>query len=146
MIQPLLYLSHYLKVHRSEYYDRLMAIRVGGDWEGWLRFFLTGVLQVAIESEKTARRIVELREETRGLAHEARLSARALALLDHLFQQPVVNVSAVQERLQVSYVAANTLISGLSDIGLLEEITGGRRNRMFRFTRYVDLFADAESG
>lgn len=71
LIQPLLYLSHYLKVHRSEYYDRLMAVRVAGDWEGWLRFFLTGVLQVAIESESTARRIVELREEARAGARSS---------------------------------------------------------------------------
>ncbi|WP_256447510.1 Fic family protein [Acrocarpospora catenulata] len=146
LLRPLLYLSHYLKVHRSEYYDRLMAVRVVGDWEGWLRFFLTGVLQVAIESERTARRIVELREETRRQVHEAGLSARSLALLDHLFEQPVVNVAAVQAQLQVSYVSANSLVTGLCEIGLMDEITGGRRNRMFRFTSYVDLFADPGTG
>src|SRR6266567_3206731 len=59
--RPVLYLSHYLKQHRASYYDRLMAIRTAGDWEGWLRFFLTGVGEVAREAEQTARGIVQLR-------------------------------------------------------------------------------------
>jgi len=140
--QPLLYLSHYLKLHRSEYYDRLTSVRVAGDWEGWLRFFLIGVGQVAGEAEQTARRIVGLRETTRQQIHDAKMNVKSLALLDHLFQHPVVNVAAVQQFFTISYPSANTLIGGLRDMGLLEEVTGGSRNRMFRFAPYIDLFAD----
>ena len=61
--QPLLYLSFYFKLHRAEYYDRLMAVRVEGDWEGWLRFFLRGVAQTAEEEAATAERLFELREQ-----------------------------------------------------------------------------------
>ncbi|MGH7747702.1 MAG: Fic family protein, partial [Candidatus Dormibacteria bacterium] len=76
--RPVLYLSHYLKQHRASYYDRLMAIRFAGDWEGWLRFFLTGVGEVAREAEQTARQIVQLRESIRKSAQAARMSVSAL--------------------------------------------------------------------
>jgi len=73
------------------------------------------------------------------------MNVKSLALLDHLFQHPVVNVAAVQQHFAISYPSANTLISGLCDIGLLKEVTGGSRNRMFRFAPYIDLFADTLS-
>jgi Fic family protein len=88
--RPVLYLSHYLKQHRATYYDRLMAVRNEGDWEGWLRFFLTGVATVAREAEQTARRIVQLREELRGAAQRADVSVNTLKLMEHLYARPVI--------------------------------------------------------
>ncbi|HWG14510.1 MAG TPA: Fic family protein [Streptosporangiaceae bacterium] len=140
--RPVLYLSHYLKAHRGAYYDRLMAVRYEGDWEGWLRFFLTGVATVSREAERTARRIVELREQLRRTAQSADMSVNAFKLLDHLFEQPIINVKAAQELLEVSFPAANGMIGDLQKVGVLTEITGGRRNRLFRFDPYLDLFAD----
>lgn len=140
--RPVLYLSHYLKQHRASYYDRLMAVRLAGDWEGWLRFFLTGVADVAREAEQTARQIVQLREDIRQRAQTAGMSATAFRLLDHLFQRPIINVNAARDYLEVSYVAANGLMRELSEVGVLTEITGGSRNRVFRFGPYIDLFAD----
>jgi Fic family protein len=140
--RPVLYLSHYLRQHRASYYDRLMAIRLAGDWEGWLRFFLTGVAEVAREAEQTARQIVQLREDIRQRAHAAKMSATAFRLLDHLFQRPFINVNAARDHLGVSYVAANGLIAELCGIGVLSEMTGGSRNRVFRFGPYIDLFPD----
>jgi Fic family protein len=140
--RPVLYLSHYLKQHRASYYDRLMAIRMTGDWEGWLRFFLTGVGDVAREAEQTARHIVQLREDIRQRAQAQRMSASAFRLLDHLFQQPIINVNAAKDHLKVSYVAANGLIRELCELGVLSEVTGGSRNRVFRFGPYIELFAE----
>jgi len=80
--RPVLYLSHYLKQHRGTYYDRLMAFRNEGDWEGWLRFFLTGVATVAREAEQTARRIVQLREQLRDAAQAEGVSVNVLKLMD----------------------------------------------------------------
>ena len=140
--RPVLYLSHYLKQHRSSYYDRLMAVRFEGDWEGWLRFFLVGVGEVAREAEQTARRIVQLREDIRHRAQATGMSASAFRLLDYLFQQPVINVNAARVQLEVSYQAANALIREMREVGVLGEITGGNRNRIFRFGPYLDLFQD----
>jgi Fic family protein len=140
--RPVLYLSHYLKRHRGSYYDRLTAVRYEGDWEGWLRFFLTGVGEVAREAEQTARQIVELRERLRRAAQSSDMSVNTLKLLDHLFEQPVINVKEAQRRLDVSFPAANGMVNELQKVGVLSEVTGGRRNRMFRFDPYLDLFAD----
>jgi Fic family protein len=140
--RPVLYLSHYLKQHRATYYDRLMAIRFAGDWEGWLRFFLTGVAEVAREAEQTARQIVQLRESVRQRAQDARMSTSASRLLDYLFKSPVINVNVAAGELEISYVRANALIRDLCEVGVLSEITGGNRNRIFRFSPYLDLFAD----
>jgi Fic family protein len=140
--KPVLYLSHYLKQHRATYYDRLMAIRLAGDWEGWLRFFLTGVAEVAREAEQTALHIVQLREDMRKRVQAARMSVTAIRLLDYLFQRPIINVKTALDYLDVSYVTANGLLKELSDLGVLSEITGGSRNRVFRFGPYIDLFTD----
>lgn len=140
--RPVLYLSHYLKQHRASYYDRLMAVRLAGDWEGWLRFFLTGVAEVAREAEQTARKIVDLREEVRLNAQARRTSVNALRLLDLLFERPLINVRTAQAHIGVSYVAANGFIRELCDAGILNETTGGSRNRVFRFSPYLDLFND----
>lgn len=144
--RPVLYLSHYLKQHRASYYDRLMAIRFAGDWEGWLRFFLTGVGEVAREAEQTARRIVQLREDIRKRAQVTAMSASAFRLLDFLFERPIINVNAARDYLGISYPAANGLIRELCDVGVLTETTGGNRNRIFRFGPYLDLFEDVVVG
>jgi Fic family protein len=138
--RPVLYLSTFLKRHRTEYYDRLMAIRERGDWEGWLRFFLRGVADTADEAAKTARAIVHLRELHRGLVQEAGLGTNGLRLLDLLFHFPVVNVRFVERRIGISYVTANKLLTRLEALGIVEELTGGKKFRRFRYSPYMQLF------
>lgn len=136
---PLLYLSHYLKLHRAEYYDRLMAIRLRGEWEGWLRFFLRGVAETADEAADTAERIFELRERHRTLVmHEA--GPNGLKLLSALFQRPLVNVNSVVRAVDVTFPTANRLVARFEGLGLLREVTGQRRGRIFRYEPYLRLF------
>jgi Fic family protein len=136
---PLLYLSYYLKLHRAEYYDRLMAVRMNGDWEGWMRFFLRGVAETAEEATDTAERIFELRERHRTLVM-AELGANGLKLLSKLFQRPLVNVKFVSRELDVAFPTANRLVGRLEELGLLREVTGQRRSRVFRYEPYLQLF------
>lgn len=143
MHRPLLYLSHYLKRNRAEYYDRLMGIRLNGDWEGWLRFFLRGVAETAAEATITARAILELRERDRELIQE-RVGLNGMRLHDLLFDRPLVNVNLVKDRLDISFATANGLVKQLEDAGLLTEITGGRRRRVFSYDPYLDLFRDQD--
>lgn len=139
--RPLLYLSHYLRARRGEYYDRLMVIRTDGDWEGWLKFFLRGVDEVSQQATAMARAILEMREKHRQLiAENKRSSANGLRLLDYLFQQPITNVRLVQQRLECAYVTANNLMDHFVRIGLLREITGWQRNRLYRYEPYLTLF------
>ena len=143
--RPLLYLSYYIKRHKAEYYDRLTAIRGDGNWEGWLRFFLRGVAETAEEATTTAEAIVGLREEYREFLQNEGLGLNGLRLLDLLFRRPLVNVNLVKDRLDVAFRTANDLVDRLVALELLEEITGGQRNRVFRYTPYWRLLREPEA-
>jgi Fic family protein len=142
--EPLLYLSIFLKEHRQDYYDRLQAVRDRGDWEGWLAFFLEGVATVASEATETARSIVRVREAWRERisAQLKRRSGNGLRLLDKLFQRPLVTVKGVEQSLGLSQPAALALVNAMVRVGVLEEVTGMRRNRIFEFREYLRLFAE----
>jgi Fic family protein len=144
--RPLLYLSTFLKRHRTEYYDRLTAIRIEGDWEGWLRFFFRGVAETAEEATKNAIAIVQLREDHRQRIQDAGFGASALRLLDLMFQRPIVNAKLVSERLSMTDVTASRSLERLARIGLVEEISGLQRNRVYRYTPYWALFQDPATG
>jgi Fic family protein len=139
---PVLYISHYFKQHRAEYYERLQAVRDAGDWEGWLKFFLTGVWEVAQEATATARKIVDLRENHRQLIteHFGRVAGNGLKVLEHLYERPIINVQEIIRITGVSFPAANNLMGKFVDHALLTEITGNARNRQFRYGPYIELF------
>jgi len=141
--RPLLYLSHYLKAHRSEYYDRLMAVRTDGNWEGWVEFFLRGVHEVSVEATQTARAILAMREEHRRLVID-KLGGKshAIALLDHLFERPLTSIKLAKARVGCAYDTATKLLAQLVDLGILRETTGQQRNRRYRYEPYLALFAD----
>ena len=137
--RPLLYLSYFFKRYRSEYYDRLTAVRESGDWEAWLRFFLRGVAETASEATETAGAILRLREEHDIATRD--LPVNASRLLDHLYQQPLVTSGSVQKALRISWPTANKLVTEFEDRRILEEVTGQRRNRVYRYSPYLELFA-----
>jgi Fic family protein len=143
--QPLLYLSHHFKRHRAEYYDRLTAIRLSGDWEGWMRFFLEGVATTAEEAKRTAEQIFALREEHRALAID-NAGPNGLKLLSAMFRQPLMNVRTAAGELGVTFATANKLVGRFEDLGLLREMTGQRRSRLFRYEPYLRLFDDPVTG
>ncbi|MEE4208053.1 MAG: Fic family protein [Parvularcula sp.] len=142
--KPVLYLSHYLKRHRSEYYDLLQATRTQGDWESWLKFFLQGVAEVANEATETSRQIVNLREDHRQrlIEHLGKGAANGLRFLESLYRRPIFTVANVADLLQISTQAANNLTDRLEQLGVVNEITGHKRNRVFRYDPYIALFAD----
>jgi len=140
--QPVLYLSHYFKRHRQQYYDRLQAIRDEGDWEGWLSFFLAGIAEVAVEAAETARQILVLRETHRTLVADrlGRVSGHGHRVLERLYQKPIVSVEDVRQLTGTSFQAANEVVERLVGAGIINEITGRTRNRRFRYDPYVNLF------
>ena len=140
--RPLLYVSDYLKRNRDEYYQRLQAVRDHGDWEGWVRFFLEGVKTVSLAATETARQIQRLREEHRSLIG-GKISKKAgkFVLLDHLFETPIVTINRVAAIIERTYPAAAGLVSAFEQLGLLKEISGWRRNRLYAYQPYLDLFA-----
>ncbi len=139
--RPLLYLSYFLKKHRAEYYDRLMAVRDEGDWEGWLRFFLTGVFEVANQATETTQMILKMQSEQREPIQDL-ASTNCLRLHDYLFQNPLIDVPTATAILDISYNAANTAIRKLEKFGFLREITGNKRNRIYVFDEYMRIMGE----
>lgn len=137
---PVLYLSIYLKGHHSEYYDRLMAIRNDGNWEGWLRFFLTGVAEVSASATATARRILQLRDEHQRLLADRGVGDNGQLLLAHLYKRPLIHIRDVEQALGCSYNTALTLVRDFEELGLLVETTGQQRNRKYRYQPYLAVF------
>jgi len=143
--RPLLYLSHYFKLHRSEYYDRLMDVRNSGSWETWLKFFLRGVCEVSEQATQSARAIVAMREQHRALITEKLSNATyGIRLLDRLFEQPIITVPHAEKLLQCTYLTANRLLDQLEKLHIVDEITGGKRNRKFAYTAYLLQFSELD--
>lgn len=143
--KPLLYPSLFFKEHRDEYIDRLQAIRDEGAWEAWLAFFLDGVAHVAREATERALEIVALRERDRDriVAALGRRAHTGLRLYELLLAHPLVTASSVMEMIEVSSPTANALVRDLERIGILRELTGRQRSRVFAYHEYLDLFPDA---
>jgi len=144
LVKPVLYLSHYFKRHRQEYYEHLQTIRDRGAWEAWLEFFLRGVAEVSRQAAETARRILLLREEHRSTitGKFGRAAGNGQRVLEYLYEHPIVSVKDVQEVIGTTYPAANTLVARLAECGILHEFTGQARNRQFLYRPYTELFND----
>lgn len=140
--RPLLYLSYYFKQNKEVYYDALQRVRIHGDWEGWIKFFLKGVDEVGREATETARKIIELRERDRArlINAQGRGAATALAVLESLYRRPAVTVKQAAEIGQVEISTANRLINNLVEMNLLDEMTGRGRGRIFAYREYLSLF------
>jgi Fic family protein len=141
LAKPSLYLSDFFERNRANYYDALMRVRVSNDLIHWLRFFLSGVAQTASKGRDTFGKILLLRTEVEqlvsGLGKRVPLARQALSLL---YRKPIVAAMDLERDLQVSTPTANSLIKLLMKNGILLEITGQQRGRIYVFQRYLDLF------
>ena len=139
LTKPLLYLSLFFKRHREEYYRRLNAVRVEGDWEGWLDFFLDGVATIADEAVASARELFALvaTDRVRLLSQEG-TSVAGLRLFELLPRHPVVTVATVIRLVGTTKPTAGRAIETLVGAGILVETTGKRRARSFVYRAYLD--------
>ena len=130
---PLLYLSAFFERNRSEYYERLLAVSRSGDWEGWLRYYLTGVRDQSREATMRVQKLQQLRERYR-MQLGGRRSARRLAeVVDFLIGNPIFTVRGLQAGLELAdFKTVQRYVDVLEDAGILHEITGKRRNRLYR--------------
>jgi len=141
--KPALYLSDYFERHKTEYVDRLMAVRQSDQMQQWLVFFLYGVRETAENSIQVFKDILVLKErlEREVLPHfSTRRQANAQTLMQHLYQIPVVNIKMVSELLGLQTNTATALVNDFVKYGVLQELTGRRRNRLFWFEGYVMAF------
>lgn len=138
--QPLLYLSLYLKQHRPTYYDLLNGVRSGGDWEAWVDFFLEGVETTALGAVQSARRLVALFEEdTRRVQGLGRGAANALRVLTALRQRPVISLKQLCDTSTMTFPTAAKTMQTLLKNGIVRELTGQRRYRVFVYDAYLAI-------
>jgi len=141
--KPLLYLSYYFKKNRQEYYDRLNMVRETGNYEQWVHYFLTGVMDIAGAAMDTARQILELQSNHRRLLWEKKISSPiAVGILEQLFYTPTISIAHIAERFSVSYQAASTLVAQLEKVQILRETTGRKRDKRYVYNDYLNILAE----
>jgi Fic family protein len=137
--KPMLYLSLYLKEHRSEYYELLNMVRQEGDWERWIDFFLEGVEQTANDAVHTANRLVRIiREDEERLKAAGGRASSALRCLQALSHRPIATVGSLSEATKLSYPAVARALERLQKEGIVKEITGKARNRIYSYSRFIE--------
>lgn len=141
LAKPSLYLSDFFERNRASYYDALMRVRASNDLIHWVRFFLNGVAQTATKGRDVFRAVLTLRTEAEqaalGMGKRTVLARQALNVL---YRQPVIEAKDLEHALQVTTPTANALIKALIEKGILSEITGQQRGRVYAFHRYLGLF------
>ena len=137
---PLLYLSAFFEKHRDEYYRRLLAVSRQGDWRGWIEYFLRGVATQAKDASDNAGAILDLNQEIQDRVRAAGNAPRhTLRIVDRLFRNPVVSVSNLAKELDLQYKSVQRGLEFLQDLGILKEVTGQRRNRLYLSPTLIDI-------
>jgi len=138
--QPLLYLSLYFKTHRRRYYELLDEVRRSGDWEAWLEFFVEAVEFTSIQAVETARELVSLAEkDLLSIEGLGRLSASARKVHAALLERPLTTAGWLSVKTGLVPATVNKCLDRLEAIGIVNEITARRRNRLFSYSRYIDI-------
>jgi len=140
--KPTLYLSDFIEKNRQYYYDNLLAVSSKSSIIQWLKFFLVGIIETAINAIDTLNKVLALRNkmESKTIITLGKKIPNAQSLLLYLYSKPVITVANVIEKLGVTKQTANTLIQDFEKLKILKEQTGFKRNRIFIFEEYLNLF------
>ena len=142
LAEPILYLSLYFKEHRQTYYDLLSAVRSKGDWEAWCEFMLEGVCTTAGKATTEAKKIIDLLETDRArIGALGRAAGTAYKIHAYLLKRPFLLIANAAEELNLSVPTITNAVQKLVTIGLLEELTGRPRNRLFSYKAYLEILA-----
>jgi len=138
--EPMLYLSLYFKKHRQEYYDLLQGVRLDGDWERWLSFFMSGVKETADSAVQTANALVKMFEKDRQKIGEiGRMAGSALRVHHALQEHPVVSVNRASRLTGLSIPTVTDSLNALTKLGIARELTGQQRGRLYGYQEYIGI-------
>jgi Fic family protein len=142
LAEPLMYLSGYLKQHQAEYYRRLSAIRTEGDWESWVTFFLEGVATAASDAEKNIIEVASLvATDRRRLLQSPKAGPASYRLFEMLPMMPRFTIERVRQQLDTSFPTATAAVTALEVLGIVTEMTGQKKNRIYSYQAYVELLS-----
>jgi len=140
--EPLMYLSGYLKRHQVEYYRRLSAIRVEGDWEGWVSFFLEGVAAASADAERSIIDVASIiTADRKRLLGSPKAGPISYRLFELLAMMPRFSVEHARQRLETTFPTASAAVKLLENLGILTELTGQKKNRVYSYQAYVELLS-----
>lgn len=143
LAEPMLYLSLYLKQHRAAYYDLLQRVRIEGDWEAWLAFFFEGIAETSENALATAERLLKRFEKDRAkLQTRGRVAGSVLRVHHFLQGRPVATSAAIAKAESLSPATVNKALDHLVEAGLVKELTGGQRNRLFAYQAVLKILAE----
>lgn len=138
--EPLLYLSLYFKTHRDDYYALLQSVRENGDWEAWVEFFLTGVIETSNQATLTAKRILELFErDNKNINVSGKPTGAVLAIHNYLRANPITSTTKIKEACNISLPTVLRSLSSLEKLGIVREVTGKERHKIFVYNNYIDI-------
>ena len=140
--KPSLYLSDFFEKNRTYYFDNLMISRTKNNLSQWIKFFLVGIIETASSSINVFKKIIILREKTEieKISKMGSKSKRGLILIKSLYQNPITDSNSVCFLLDIAPSTANRLITDFQRDGILEELTGFKRNRKYIFREYFNIF------
>ena len=138
--EPILYLSLFFKTHRQTYYDLLTRVREKGDWEAWIEFFLSGVKDTSEQAVGAARQIITLHDcDRKKVEALGRPAATALRVFQHAQTNPILSIPMTAQKIGVSFPTVTSAVNHLQNLGVLREITGKRRRRLFVYDAYLKI-------
>ena len=141
--EPMLYLSLYLKKHRDTYYELLQRVRLTGDWEAWLNFFLEGVAETALQAADTVARLLALFQTDRQRIYElGRAAGSAPRVHEFMQKQPLVSTARLVKELEISKPTASAALNVLIKLGIVREVTGGKVNRLFEYQNHLRILSE----
>lgn len=142
LTQPLLYLSSYFEKNRAEYYARLLAVSQEGDWHGWLEFFLEGVVAQTADAIADSKRILELNADYHNQIAQAKsVPETARRIVDEVFANPFVSITVLSKKWELSFNSVKNGVTRLVELGILEELPGRQRNRLFVAKKLMELLS-----
>lgn len=138
--EPLLYLSLYLKTNRQAYYDHLQSVRQSGDWESWIKFFLTGIIETATQATEAAQAIIALFNKDRAVILDSGLSTpTVLTIHTYMQRHPISNTTMIKKACDVSLPTVLRALTALGNVGIVRETTGKERHKVFIYTEYLNI-------
>jgi Fic family protein len=137
---PMLYLSLYFKTHRSRYYELLNEIRNTGDWEAWLEFFADAVVETATQAVNTVQQLLALAEDDRKRIRElGRISGSVQVVHHAMMERPIASPVWLKSKTGLSLTTVGTGLEKLEELGIVKELTGQKRNRLYSYVRHIEI-------
>jgi Fic family protein len=140
---PILYISYYLKLNRQQYYDVLQTVRATGKWEEWIQFFLQGIIDSAEEEcNATKRLLAVIKKDIDQIENLGKGAGSIKQVFEFMKRHPIIGISDISASLEMSPHTVTKALGRMTDLGIVQEITGKKRGKLFTYHKYLDVLSE----